>query len=51
MTFYIMSLIDPHEDFWDWKRKEPRWPLKGWLYFIAIQFVISSGLNIFVGAI
>ena len=21
MTFYIMSLIYPHEDFWDWKRK------------------------------
>jgi hypothetical protein len=51
MTFYIMSLIYPHEDFWDWKRKEPRWPLKGWLYFIASQFVISSVLNIFVEAI
>ncbi len=51
MTFYFMSLIYPHEDFWDIKRKEPRWPLKGWLYFAAIHFLINSGLSIFVEAI
>jgi len=34
-----MSLIYPHEDFWDWKRKEPRWPLKGWLNVVAIYFL------------
>ena len=51
ITFYIMSLIYPHENFWDIKRKEPRWPLKGWLYVAAIHFLINSVLNIFVEAI
>ena len=39
ITLYVMSLLYPHEDFWDWKRKEPRWPLKGWLNVVAIYFL------------